>query len=316
MRDHKGWISIKYLSVLLVLSAMVIFYAGYITIGSSITASLNRITQDIPGSISEKVLSKLTASWNKIVKDRPTSITDKVLSELTLYPPSGSRNNENRASIKRSFKKIKGIIDGWERMKTSLMPGQQITHLQFIYDRAKLFGVPLEACFLALNESNWKQNAMSGVGAAGPWQIMRTTAKELRLTYTALLSKDEAIKAEEVKAWRELYWRVDERANWEISTNAALEYLGIIYKQTFQWEKTLARKLGREKSMTENDRWLFVMWSYNAGPGRVKSRYLRINGDPDKYYESFIGVSRESAQYVNKIFVIGELVREYERGRG
>lgn len=74
--------------------------------------------------------------------------------------------------------------------------------------------IPKELKYLAVIESALNNKALSPVGAAGPWQLMVTTAQMLGLKVTA---------------------KKDDRTDWYKSTNAAAKYLNTLYGQFNDW---------------------------------------------------------------------------------
>ena len=79
--------------------------------------------------------------------------------------------------------------------------------------------LPVELKYLAVIESDLKTSATSRVGAAGPWQFMPQTAKELGLKVNR---------------------SVDERRNFTKSTQAAAKYLKRLYKVYGDWLLVIA----------------------------------------------------------------------------
>ncbi len=74
--------------------------------------------------------------------------------------------------------------------------------------------IPQEFLFLAMAESEFKTHALSPKSAAGIWQIMPATAKELGLVINEY---------------------IDERQDPIKSTQAAIKYLQYLHKQTGKW---------------------------------------------------------------------------------
>lgn len=74
--------------------------------------------------------------------------------------------------------------------------------------------IPKELKYLAVIESALNNNAVSNVGAVGPWQFMSSTARLMGLTVNA---------------------KRDDRKDWYKSTNAAAKYLNYLYSQLDDW---------------------------------------------------------------------------------
>lgn len=117
--------------------------------------------------------------------------------------------------------------------------GDQRVTFQSFFERRGLFegmirsrlaerGLPSELLYLAMIESGFSTDAVSGAEAVGLWQLMAPTAQHLGLR---------------VDEW------VDERRDPFRATDAALDYLELLY--------------GRYGS------WHLAMAAYNAGPVRV-----------------------------------------------
>ena len=81
------------------------------------------------------------------------------------------------------------------------------------------YHLPIELKYLAAVESELKSTAVSRVGAAGPWQLMTTTARDLSLRVRG---------------------GYDERTNYKKSTVAAAKYLRDLYQQFGDWLLAIA----------------------------------------------------------------------------
>ena len=81
------------------------------------------------------------------------------------------------------------------------------------------YGLPKELKYLAVIESDLNANAMSWVGARGPWQFMSYTAKNYGLQVNGF---------------------IDERTDYYKSTNAAARYLLTLYKDLKDWLLVIA----------------------------------------------------------------------------
>jgi len=80
-------------------------------------------------------------------------------------------------------------------------------------------GIPLEVGALVWLESDFSVGCYSRVGAAGPWQLMPTTGRELGLTIDD---------------------QIDERYSWVASTRAAARYLRHLHNIFDDWPLTIA----------------------------------------------------------------------------
>jgi len=96
--------------------------------------------------------------------------------------------------------------------------------------------LPMGIAYLPVIESGYSPTMTSRSGAHGIWQFMPETAREYGLRVD---------------------WWVDERADPELSTRAAAQYIKDLYRQFNDWPLTLA--------------------AYNCGPGRVR-RALQDTG--------------------------------------
>jgi membrane-bound lytic murein transglycosylase D len=93
------------------------------------------------------------------------------------------------------------------------------TYLDLIDGILNHYGLPSQLKYLALIESELKPGAVSSVGAAGPWQLMPSTARILGL---------------------KVNHRVDERKNYRKSTKAAAIYLRDLYAEFGDWLLVIA----------------------------------------------------------------------------
>ena len=128
---------------------------------------------------------------------------------------------DTRAGILLNARAVEFVEDYMEKnsddllkMKASCTP--YFNTMEKILDQ---YGLPLELKYLAFIESQLKVKAKSWAGAAGPWQLMPVTARELGL----VVSKSK-----------------DERYDYKKSTHAASKYLIDLYKEFGDWLLVIA----------------------------------------------------------------------------
>ena len=127
-------------------------------------------------------------------------------------------------------------------------------------------GLPDDFKYLAIVESGLR-NVQSPVGAAGYWQIMPGTAKDLNLIING---------------------EVDERNDLYASTIAACDLLGNYFKE-------IRKNFGVSS-------WVLTAAAYNYGSGNMKN-VIRKQGK--NYFE--MSLNKETAEYVYKIIAVKEL---------
>ena len=133
--------------------------------------------------------------------------------------------------------------------------------------------MPMELALLPIMESAYDPFAYSHGRAAGLWQIIPGTGRDLGLTQD---------------------WWYDGRRDLRDSTNAALNYL---------------EQLGER---FDGD-WLKALAAYNAGPGRISraERRNRSKGLATDFWS--LDLPRETRAYVPRLLALAELVAEPER---
>lgn len=127
-------------------------------------------------------------------------------------------------------------------------------------------GLPEDFKYLAIVESGFK-NAVSGAGAAGFWQLMPGTAKDLGLIVNDL---------------------VDERNDFNKSTYAACKVLANYYLY-------IRKQFGISS-------WVLTAAAYNNGIGNIKNA---ISKQGTNYFQ--MQLNEETAAYVYKIIAVKEL---------
>lgn len=141
---------------------------------------------------------------------------------------------------------------------------QYIRTIEFYLEK---FGLPDDFKYLAIVESGLR-NVQSPVGAAGFWQIMPGTAKDLNLMINS---------------------EVDQRNDIDASTRAACKYLADVFEGI------------RKKHKVSS--WVLTAAAYNFGPGNIGKAIKtqkKIN-----YFE--MSLNKETAEYVYKIIAVKEL---------
>jgi len=134
--------------------------------------------------------------------------------------------------------------------------------------------MPLELALLPAIESGYQPTAKSAGQAAGLWQIVPITAKEIGV---------------ERGEW------FDGRSDILVSTTAAIDYLSYLNAEfDGDWELTLA--------------------AYNAGPGRVRTAVTKNQeaGLPTDYWS--LDLPRETMNYVPKLVALVSLIKQPGNG--
>jgi membrane-bound lytic murein transglycosylase D len=146
-------------------------------------------------------------------------------------------------------------------------------YLHMIVTELERRGMPLELAFLPHVESRFNPTATSPKAAAGIWQFMPYTGREMGL--------------------RQDVW-YDDRRDPLASTGAALDYL-----------QQLNRRFDGD--------WALAMAAYNCGPGCVADAQAtnRRQGRPTDYWS--LNLPNETKQYVPQILATARLVAEPSR---
>jgi membrane-bound lytic murein transglycosylase D len=138
-------------------------------------------------------------------------------------------------------------------------------------------GLPVELGFIVWVESNFQRDALSPVGAFGPWQFMPETAREYKLTVSS---------------------KLDERKDLARSTVAAADYF-----------TDLLRMFGTE-------RYLLAVASYNTGQNRVKRLQIAATVNKERssdFWHLRSMLPKETAEYVPKFMAAVIIGRNPER---
>jgi len=139
-------------------------------------------------------------------------------------------------------------------------------YIPYIEQKLKEAGIPDDFKYLAIAESALREDVVSSAGAAGVWQFMPETGKQYGLRV------DE---------------NIDERYNFQKSTDAAIQYLLFLYRKF--------------------DDWALVAASYNRWENAI-ARALDSQ-QVDNYYDLYL--NDETSRYVFRIVAIKYLIEWY-----
>jgi membrane-bound lytic murein transglycosylase D len=142
-----------------------------------------------------------------------------------------------------------------------------------IVEALKNAGLPEELSWLPLIESGFKVNALSSARALGLWQFIPSTGYKFGLK-------------------RDIY--IDERLDFEKSTEAAIAYLKELHQIFGDWSTVLA--------------------AYNCGEGRVL-RVIRTQNINylDNFWDLYSRLPRETARYVPRFLATLHIINNLER---
>ncbi|NKB47187.1 MAG: LysM peptidoglycan-binding domain-containing protein [Legionellales bacterium] len=145
---------------------------------------------------------------------------------------------------------------------------QSEPYVYYVYQQVKQRGMPGELVLLPKIESAYDPYAVSGVGAAGLWQLMPVTAQSLGLV---------------------LDWWYDGRRDIQASTHAALNYF-VYLKERF------------------DDDWLLAIAAYHSGEGNVAKaiRRNKSQGKPTDFWS--LPLPRSTQAYVPKFLALAAIV--------
>lgn len=144
-------------------------------------------------------------------EERPSSVISPIVPKL--IDIAGDKLDVNRFDIRERLDR-ELIAFSYMHSSTLLIIKRANRLFPEVEPILKEMGVPDDFKYLMAVESNLMQTAVSPVGAAGLWQIMPATARELGLE----VNKD-----------------IDERYNIEKATRAACEYLLQAYNKYGNW---------------------------------------------------------------------------------
>ncbi len=147
------------------------------------------------------------------------------------------------------------------------------TYRPLMYAHLEEAGLPADLVYLSMIESGYNTHAYSHAHASGLWQFIPSTGRiyDLRVD-----------------------WWVDERRDPELSTQAAVAFLGELYRMFGNWELAWA--------------------AYNCGPGRVRRGMRRTGAEDFWTLATAAPLPRETRNYVPKIMaaaIVGKYPERY-----
>lgn len=169
----------------------------------------------------------------------------------------------DRATVRQMLER-EFIISVWDQAQVFLWLKRAGRYFPHIEQRLAKEGMPDDLKYVAIAESALLTHISSDKGARGPWQFMRHTGRHNGLRKTRYL---------------------DERLNFELSTESALQYLNELHRRFGSWTLALA--------------------AYNCGMTRLQReiREQRVND----YYR--LNLPLETERYVFRI-VAAKIIME------
>ncbi len=128
--------------------------------------------------------------------------------------PVPLREQSVREALDREF-----VIVVWSRAQTTMWLKRAHRYFPELEKKLRARRLPQDLKYVALIESDLRQQARSSAGALGPWQFMGPTAQRFQLRITP---------------------EVDERLDFGQATDAAFTYLAALRRQFGSWALALA----------------------------------------------------------------------------
>ncbi|MDD3303136.1 MAG: lytic transglycosylase domain-containing protein [Candidatus Gracilibacteria bacterium] len=175
--------------------------------------------------------------------------------------PIDSKHFSNKEKFDREF-----IVTSNTLYQFYLYIKRYPLYIPYIEKKLKENDIPDDFKYLTIVESALRNDIVSSAGAGGIWQFMPETAKSFGLIINNY---------------------VDERYNFEKSTDAAIKYLNKIYSDL-------------------ND-WTLVAASYNRGENAIKNALKDQN--VNSYYDLYL--NEETGRYVFKILAVKYIIKNY-----
>jgi len=144
-------------------------------------------------------------------------------------------------------------IMAWNRAQTTMWLKRAHRYFPEVEAKLRARRLPLDLKYVVIIESDLLMKSKSSAGAMGPWQFMAPTAQRYQLKCND---------------------NIDERLEFGLATDAALNYLQNLYQMFHNWPLALA--------------------SYNCGEGRVQKE-MGLQGVNSYYY---LSLPEETERYV------------------
>lgn len=174
--------------------------------------------------------------------------------------------NPRYDNIVRSYLKTYTIFN---REKSERILGRRLIYFPVFEAYLAAKGLPDDLKYLPIVESALEARAVSSAGAVGLWQFMPETGRYYGLEITN---------------------QVDERCDPYRSTEAAMDYLSVLYDRFQDWELAIA--------------------AYNSGGGRVSRAIKRARSK--NFWKVKRYLPRETANYVPAFIAASYLLKHYE----
>ncbi|RYD50968.1 MAG: lytic transglycosylase domain-containing protein [Sphingobacteriales bacterium] len=173
------------------------------------TATTGKLAESLIGRTDSVALPKALSN----IKITPALPEGGVVSSGRMFVPlAGNKTyfgsmNDYVATFARSYFNAhsKSLAAIKSRSKARFKPIEKVLQTH---------SIPKELKYLAVIESALNNNAISPVGAVGPWQFMEQTARDMGLTVNE---------------------KRDDRTDWSRSTQAAAKYLNQLYARFHDW---------------------------------------------------------------------------------
>lgn len=201
------------------------------------------------------------ASSNRLNPEADKTIKEKVLSMNTAISTRYSAD----------VKKFINFYIHKNRKASSELLGKLPMYLPVFKEIAKQKGVPEELVYLPIIESALLPHAVSHMGATGLWQFMAPTGRVMGLNVSSF---------------------VDERKDPIKSTEAALDYLKILYDTYGDWSLSLA--------------------AYNCGAGNLNKAIRRSPKKVRNFWDVQAYLPKETQEYVPRLIAASYLAKHYE----